>query len=303
MTVGRRTTREVNTAKRGQEVSHHVLIPAPQGADDAASLHARIATLERQTRDLEIALSTAVEHGDAVEAELTAANAYLRDEIAERERAETRLRGLVAAITTQRNDLEVLVQAITEHSDELDYAWVERFAEVENVAHTDALTGIANRRRFSERIEQEWGHARRERTPLSLILFDVDHFKLFNDHYGHVLGDECLRKIAQAAARTIKRSTDLVARYGGEEFVVLLPGTAPAAAREIAELIRKDIHNLGIPHTPSPTSKFVTSSFGVATCRPCKACSPKKLLDCVDGVLYRAKSAGRNRIESMQSSH
>jgi len=269
--------------------------------DEVADLHARIAELERQNQDLEIALRTAIEHGDAMEADLRAVNDHLRAEIAERDRAEARLRGLVEAITSQKNDLELLVEAITQHSDELDLAWVERLAVAEGEACTDALTGLANRRRLIEGMECEWARARRETTPLSVILFDVDHFKLFNDCYGHVAGDECLRRVAGAVSEMAKRSTDLVARYGGEEFVVLLPDTPHEPALRMAESIRAHICALGIPHETSPTDRNVSASFGVVTCRPAVECSPVTLLDCVDRMLYRAKASGRNRVESMCS--
>ena len=171
----------------------------------------------------------------------------------------------------------------------------------------DGLTQVANRRRFDEAMVEEWRRKNRviqgrepSRQPadledLSLILIDVDHFKSYNDHYGHSVGDDCLRRVAQAINGAISRASDLVARYGGEEFVVLLPGTPCAGAERVAERIRQAVEALAIPHEVSPVSDHVTISLGVAATDQAPGTSPKALIQAADAALYQAKQAGRNR--------
>ncbi|BAU28375.1 PAS domain S-box-containing protein/diguanylate cyclase (GGDEF)-like protein [Aneurinibacillus soli] len=160
----------------------------------------------------------------------------------------------------------------------------------------DGLTGIANRRIFDETLEREWRTCQREQVPLSLIMFDIDHFKLYNDTYGHGGGDECLKKVAAAAEKIVQRPDDLVARYGGEEFTIILPNTDETGAFLIAERVRSCIESLQIPHASSPVSSVVTSSVGVATCTPSATESAEALLKRADQALYVAKNNGRNRV-------
>lgn len=160
----------------------------------------------------------------------------------------------------------------------------------------DGLTGIANRRIFDETLEKEWRACQREQAPLSLIMFDIDHFKLYNDTYGHGRGDECLKQIAAAAEQVVQRPNDLVARYGGEEFVIVLPNTDETGAFLIAEHVRSCIESLQIPHANSPVSSVVTSSVGVATCTPSATKSTEALLKRADQALYAAKNNGRNQV-------
>lgn len=171
----------------------------------------------------------------------------------------------------------------------------------------DGLTQVANRRRFDEALGEEWGRRQRavlSREParkptdpgeLSLIFIDVDHFKAYNDHYGHVGGDECLRRIAQAITSTVNRSADLVARYGGEEFAVLLPGTPAEGAISVAERMRQAVENLAIPHAGSSASDCVTVSLGVAATGGQIPVNAQTLLARADAALYQAKREGRNR--------
>ena len=171
----------------------------------------------------------------------------------------------------------------------------------------DGLTQVANRRRFDEAMVEEWRRQHRviqgrepSRQPadledLALILIDVDHFKPYNDRYGHPVGDECLRRVAQAINGAISRASDLVARYGGEEFVVLLPGTPCAGAGRVAERIRQAVEALAIPHGASPVSDHVTISLGVAATDQAPGASPEALIQAADVALYQAKQAGRNR--------
>jgi diguanylate cyclase (GGDEF)-like protein/PAS domain S-box-containing protein len=170
------------------------------------------------------------------------------------------------------------------------------FRLVENLAMVDGLTGIANRRRFEEKMDEEWRRAMRDGSLLSVLMIDVDHFKPYNDIYGHVLGDGCLRQIAEAAQRVIHRSSDLFARYGGEEFVAVLPNTDSGGAQLVAEQIRLAVEMLGLPHSGNPHG-VVTVSIGCATQALGHDAVSTVLVEAADQALYQAKSAGRNRIE------
>ncbi|MBD2293771.1 diguanylate cyclase [Anabaena sphaerica FACHB-251] len=167
--------------------------------------------------------------------------------------------------------------------------------ELEKLVNTDGLTQIANRRCFDNRLEEEWQRLNREQRPLSLLLFDVDYFKRYNDSYGHQLGDECLSKIAQAVQQVVCRQADLVARYGGEEFVVILPNTNIEGAIAIAKRIHTAIKALAIPHEASEVIDTVTISLGITTMIPTSELSSATLIEQADQALYRAKQQGRNQ--------
>jgi diguanylate cyclase (GGDEF)-like protein/PAS domain S-box-containing protein len=171
------------------------------------------------------------------------------------------------------------------------------FHLVEALASVDGLTGIANRRRFDEVLEAEWRRAQRDRTPCSLLFMDADHFKNFNDIYGHIPGDRCLRQIAEATTLVLQRPADLVARYGGEEFAVILPDTNCEGAIAIAEQIRFTVEQLRIPHSGNP-HEVVTVSIGCVTQTPEVNSDLSELLKAADSALYVAKSLGRNRVEA-----
>lgn len=166
---------------------------------------------------------------------------------------------------------------------------------LENQAQTDGLTGIANRRTFDEVLEREWLAARRERTPLSLLFLDADHFKRYNDRYGHQEGDELLKMLALALKNKARRPHDLAARYGGEEFVVLLPNTSRERAIAMGEAVRRAVAELGVPHEGNDGG-IVTVSIGVATAVPRDNDTPASLVEAADAAVYQAKEAGRNRI-------
>lgn len=163
-----------------------------------------------------------------------------------------------------------------------------------NQANTDELTQLSNRRRFENCLDQEWRRLRRENQPLSIILCDVDHFKLYNDTYGHQAGDDCLKAVAQSIKQAIKRPADEAARYGGEEFVLILPNTPLAGAKHVAEQVRKNIQALHLPHKSSKTSDCVTISLGIACCIPNPSSSMDELIQKADMALYQAKEGGRN---------
>lgn len=168
---------------------------------------------------------------------------------------------------------------------------------LERIAWIDGLTDIPNRRYFDDQLDKERRRAQREGHPLAVIMMDVDHFKAFNDHYGHGAGDTCLQQVAQVLRGATGRAADLVARYGGEEFVALLPGTDAAGAAEVAERLRAGVEGLAIPHAHSSTASVVTLSLGVAELAPdAGEAGASQLLLRGDEALYKAKKAGRNRI-------
>jgi diguanylate cyclase (GGDEF)-like protein/PAS domain S-box-containing protein len=170
--------------------------------------------------------------------------------------------------------------------------------ELERLAATDALTQVANRRFFDFTLNKEWKRLRRERQPLSLIMCDVDFFKLYNDEYGHQAGDRCLSAVARVIQANIRRPGDLAARYGGEEFAAVLPNTHARGAEYVAQCIRRGVEALEIFHAKSHISSFVTLSLGVCTLIPDPSNSPELLIEAADQALYHAKESGRNRVVS-----
>ncbi len=175
----------------------------------------------------------------------------------------------------------------------------DAYRTVETLAVTDALTGLANRRRFDQCLATEWRRAMRDRKPLSLLLIDADLFKSYNDTYGHLRGDSCLKQIAEAAQDVVARPGDLVARFGGEEFATILPNTGSSGALQLAHDICAVMRNRELPHSANP-SGVVTVSVGCATLIPQLGKHAALLIDCADKALYQAKRAGRNRACSYQ---
>lgn len=167
-----------------------------------------------------------------------------------------------------------------------------------SMALVDGLTGVANRLQFESSLIADWLQCARDQQPLSLIMIDVDHFKKYNDHYGHQAGDECLRKVAQAIAASLRRPSDKVARYGGEEFACVLPKTDLQGATYLANEIENMVRSLNIEHQNSTTSEVVTISLGVATIIPTQNITPNDLLSYADQQLYLAKNNGRARVSS-----
>lgn len=178
---------------------------------------------------------------------------------------------------------------------------LKRYRDIlQRMSLIDGLTGIPNRRHFNELLEREWRRAVRSAEPFSLILIDIDFFKLFNDKYGHLAGDDCLKKVGSAIAASVKRPGDLVARYGGEEFACVLSSTGAAGASALAEEMRKEVIELRIPHGLSKASEYVTLSLGVATLIPIPGLKPDMLIKEADNMLYKAKENGRNRVEHIE---
>jgi diguanylate cyclase (GGDEF)-like protein len=172
----------------------------------------------------------------------------------------------------------------------------ELASSMEALATVDALTGVANRRQFDRAIQMEWQRALREAAPLTLLLLDVDRFKAFNDQYGHLEGDSCLRSIARIASEVSRRPSDTVARLGGEEFAMILPGTTAAGALEIAERLRKGVLTLEVTHSGN-SHGVVTVSVGCATMIPGEHSSATEMVAAADSALYAAKGAGRNCVQ------
>ena len=169
--------------------------------------------------------------------------------------------------------------------------------EIELLSLTDPLTGLPNRRQFEQVIAREWLHAVREKTPLTLMIVDVDWFKRYNDFYGHQAGDRCLIAISEALQKGLKRATDLVARIGGEEFVVVLPQTTGAGAKAAAQRVLDIVRGLHLRHEAGGPSKIVTISVGVKSGVPTSSDTIDEWLTQADQVLYRAKQQGRDRFE------
>lgn len=188
--------------------------------------------------------------------------------------------------------LDQMRRKVLEISSELSAANLR----LETLSQQDGLTGIANRRAFDFLMDRHFLTAVRRRDALSVVLCDVDHFKAYNDHYGHVAGDECLRQIAAALARSCKRAIDVAARYGGEEFALLLPDTPAAGALHVAQAARKEVAALALPHAQSPTSGLVTFSAGIATFSAEADKASSDLTRRADEALYRAKHLGRDRV-------
>lgn len=173
-------------------------------------------------------------------------------------------------------------------------------SKLEFLSTHDSLTGLPNRRFFDESFEREWKRAVREKFPISVIMADVDHFKKFNDHYGHGMGDTCLKQVAEAIGAEAKRPGDIAARYGGEEFIIALSNADLKIAERVAENIREKVESNKVPHEKSGTSEFVTISIGIACERPGKNSKMLKLLEAADNALYKAKEGGRNRVKIIE---
>ena len=167
---------------------------------------------------------------------------------------------------------------------------------LETFATIDGLTGIPNRRSFDATLQTEWNRAARDKSPLSVMIMDIDNFKGYNDHYGHGRGDECLKSVAGALSSRAARPADIVARYGGEEFVAILPNTDHPGSLKMADVFREIVERLRIPHEFSTTTDHITISVGIHTLIPTSDGSVEQILKHADDALYRSKKEGRNRV-------
>jgi two-component system chemotaxis family response regulator WspR len=178
---------------------------------------------------------------------------------------------------------------------ESEHLMADAYTQLARLSAMDGLTGIANRRAFDAALMSEWHRATRESTDLALLMIDVDFFKLYNDRYGHLGGDDCLRTIAGHVSRALLRGPDLAARYGGEEFAALLPGISEQGARDVADRLRADVEAARLPHAAAPLG-HISVSIGVASLAPTPHDEPQSLVSLADNALYDAKRAGRNQV-------
>ena len=172
---------------------------------------------------------------------------------------------------------------------------------LENLSTLDGLTNIPNRRRFDEIYIHEWNRALRTKSPLSLLFIDIDHFKNYNDLYGHMAGDDCLKAVARVLQSSLGRPADFLARFGGEEFIILLPDTSEKGCLHLAENIRAALKELHIEHRDSPVADHLTVSIGAVTCTDVTRCERSLLLEQADKLLYKAKHEGRNCVRSQSA--
>ena len=209
------------------------------------------------------------------------------------------IRDVVHVVRNENGEVEALIGFMFDISErkKTEDKLLSLQKELEVLSFKDGLTNIANRRCFDSSFELEWKRSRRERQPLSLLLFDVDFFKQYNDLYGHIKGDKCLIGIAQTLSLALDGPHDLVARYGGEEFVVLLPEAGAEVARKVADRCQRLIQKKSIVHALSPHGHRVTVSIGIGSVIPGKREKPADFIKAVDQQLYAAKANGRNRIE------
>ena len=236
-----------------------------------------------------IVLSTKEEPAVKSEAFRLGANDYLV-KLPDKIELIARVRYHSQAYLTQRQRDEAY-RALHESQQQL----LEINRELKRLTNVDGLTGVSNRRYFNEYLETEWKRSLAAQTPLSVLMVDVDHFKRYNDTYGHLAGDEVLKKVAGAIAGNFKRSADLTARYGGEEFAVILPNTPMLEGSRLAAELSQAVEALALPHSASTTAESVTISVGCATTTPAPAVSLLSLVDSADKALYEAKRTGRNR--------
>ncbi len=173
---------------------------------------------------------------------------------------------------------------------------LETNLELQRLTNSDGLTGLSNRRYFDEYLNAEWKRAQREQSQFAMLMIDVDAFKAYNDTYGHVAGDEVLRRVATVIGDNCSRPADLPARFGGEEFAMILPGTSPGGTRLLAEKVRRAIESLGVPHSGSPTGAHVTVSIGGTVLVPQPGQIASRLVEAADAGLYQAKRNGRNQV-------
>ena len=232
------------------------------------------------------AIIDAMKRGDAEEARVTYRNVH-------RQKSEVWLESTMRVTRKENGNLDGVVAISRDITEQKQLE-----TRLETLAIEDSLTGLANRRRFDERLKEEWARAYRDRSSLGLLMIDVDHFKAYNDEYGHPAGDACLRVVAKVIADEVQRVGDLAARYGGEEFAMLLPNTDAAGCARVGERIRNAVRDAGLVHASNPAGPCVTVSVGGATCRPAveRTAGTGSLVEAADRALYDAKDAGRDRM-------
>lgn len=246
--------------------------------------------------DVPIIIISGVDHLDGLDAAFSAgATDFItkppsHTELLARVRSALRLKSEMNRRKAREEDLLILNQRLVELNNELAQLSV-----------TDSLTGLANRRSFNQFLQREWLREQRERQPFAVIMIDIDHFKRYNDHYGHLEGDICLQKVALALQGALCRAGDLLARYGGEEFIAILPHTDDHGASDLAADFHSRVRELRIPHADSPVAPIVTISIGIASVIPRQGLSPERAVAMADEALYKAKQSGRNQSITSES--
>jgi len=211
------------------------------------------------------------------------------------------IRDVVHVARDENGEVEALIGFMFDISErkETEQKLLDLQKELEELSFKDGLTGVSNRRMLDSVLEKEWVNARRDKQPLSLLLIDIDFFKQYNDFYGHIVGDDCLKQVAQTLSTIATRSRDFFARFGGEEFVMVLPETDADAALKIAERCQKAIFKLQLPHKQSDVSQLLTISIGTGTLVPTHSHELRDFIDTIDRALYQAKQQGRNRVQAI----
>jgi diguanylate cyclase (GGDEF)-like protein len=288
--------RPEDSSRVHQQRSAAVFPDAPQGSphatmepDELQRLPSELDRLRNENHDLQTALLASTQRCVLLQEQVDRIDTRLTTELRDRHTTEEKLQNLIQTLTREKGDLEILVQILIDQGDDS--------AQEGEKARIDGLTQIANRRRFDEYLFQEWGRHIRMQQPLSLLICDVDHFKLYNDGQGHQAGDECLKSVAKAINQCY-RAGDLVARYGGEEFAMVLPLTNRAGAVQVAERVRAAVAAAALPHPASLVCDRVTVSIGVAciTPQPHGPSDARTLIQQADRHLYLAKHLGRNQV-------
>jgi diguanylate cyclase (GGDEF)-like protein len=268
--------------------------------EEIENLRLEVDTLKREKADLEILLDTATAHADyivemlqATSIQLHESNQQLQTEIAERQRTEaalrasqTELQSLLAIVSRDKADLEIMLETATQHGDLIEQL-------LHNQCIRDPLTGLFNRRFVGDFLEREFNSSLREQQALGVIMFDIDHFKRFNDTFGHDAGDVVLAEVGRFLQQNICNS-DIACRYGGEEFMLILPETNLEDTKQRAEQLRDGIKHLKLEYLHQPLGS-ITVSLGVA-CFPEHGSNGAELIQVADVALYRAKALGRDRI-------
>ncbi|MFC4290811.1 GGDEF domain-containing protein [Sphingorhabdus arenilitoris] len=210
------------------------------------------------------------------------------------------IRDVIHVVRNDAGEVDCLIGFMFDISErkKIEQELVSLQEKLERLSYEDGLTGLSNRRMFDKYLADEWANVGDATKPLSLIMLDIDHFKQYNDFYGHLQGDECLKSVAAALKTVAKNDRDIVARFGGEEFVLLLPGTNDAEAVAVANECLNQIAALKLPHEKSATSPHVTASVGVKTIVPPAGMVPSDFVKSVDKLLYTAKNTGRNTVVS-----
>jgi diguanylate cyclase (GGDEF)-like protein len=277
-----------------------IIMPGIDGFETCRRLKA-----DESTRDIPIIFMTALSQTAVV---VKGFQLGAVDYITKPAQQEVVLARVTTHLTIQRlkqslQEQNAKLQQEIQQRQQVEAALQEANQELQRLVRVDSLTQLANRRHFDECLSQAWRILLREQLPLSLLLCDVDFFKAYNDRRGHQAGDECLREVAQAIKRAVKRPADLVARYGGEEFAVILPNTNGDGALRVAEEIRLSLHKQSIAHPKSPIGDYVTLSLGVSSTIPCFNYSFETLIEAADRALYQAKDSGRDRAVFLPVAH